>query len=132
MLLAEHFRQIDELSRLLESREEIILFPLLVIVLDECLNDLRRRLERRGRQVAIAAVPPDRFAVNQQHAIQQAVLAHEIFGWRNILGLLLSGSAANAVAPATKRPAPVIVACKKWRWFSSYDMATLLGCGSRP
>src|ERR1035437_5680988 len=70
--------------RLLETRKHRFLFRFLMIVLDEVTHDLRRVGEDVGIEIlAFGELPHCRF-INQEHAIEYAMLAHEVLGRRGL------------------------------------------------
>src|SRR5690349_11080557 len=90
MLLAQDTYEIHELSCPLEPREEELLFELLVVVLDEPADDPRPTREGLGWHLLTSTHPPEALLVDEQHPAQDAMLAHEILGGRDLLLSLLS------------------------------------------
>jgi hypothetical protein len=97
----------------LEAREHHLLLLALVIVLDEASDQLGAVLDRRDVEVTPGLEPPAGLAVHQQHAAQDAVLAHQVLSGTDVLfrllllfGFLRVGSRrAQAVRPKAA-PAP--------------------------
>ena len=58
-----------------------------MIVLDEILHELGGIRDHRGVKILIGRKSPDRCIVNEQHAVEHAVLTHQVFRWRDVLGL---------------------------------------------
>src|SRR5882724_2364797 len=50
-----------------------------MITLNEVANDSRGITQRFGRKILLRIDPAQHFAINQKHALQDAVLAHQIF-----------------------------------------------------
>src|ERR1700682_485517 len=88
VLLAQDGDQIHELPRLLEPREQLRLFQLLVIALDEAPDEARRQREHIDARVLLSLQPPCRLVVDEQHAVEDAVLAHEVLAGRDFFLLL--------------------------------------------
>jgi hypothetical protein len=84
VLRAQHLREIGQAPGLLEPREQVILLELLVVVLDERADDVGATAHRLRREVVPHIDPTDRFTVHEQHALQHAVLPHQILGRRDL------------------------------------------------
>jgi hypothetical protein len=95
MLLEKHIDQVHELARFSKTREKKVLFQLFVVVLDEAANDFRRIGYRIRGQIRIGINSPGRFSVDEQHALEHAMLAHQIFSWRDFLFLFLFSCTAK-------------------------------------
>ena len=80
VLGAEHLHQVGELVGLFEAGEEVVLLQLLVVVLDEAADDLRRLEQGLGREVLLRVQAPQDLVVHEHHPLQHAVLAHEVLG----------------------------------------------------
>src|SRR5205814_9886383 len=88
MLLAKDGGEIGQLSLFLEAREEMLFLELLVVPLDEIADERRRGLDGKG---GLAGVQPARaLLVDEEHAVEEAMLPHQVFGGRD-LGLLRRG-----------------------------------------
>ena len=80
MLLPENFHQADQLPRLLETREEVILLQLLVVVLDEAADDVRAIRHQARREVGpFGGEATQAFLVDEENAVQNSVLPHQVF-----------------------------------------------------
>src|SRR6185312_9226079 len=89
MLRAQRGDEVGQLVGLLEAREDELLFVLLVIVLDEGADDERRVGEGVGRYVLARVEAAQDLAVDEEHATEDAVLAHEIFGRGDLVLVLV-------------------------------------------
>ena len=85
MLRAQHARQLDQLLRLLESREDLFFLGLLVVGLDEPAN----QVGRTGKHLRRGAVAREPRLVDEQGAVEHAVLAHQVLSGRDFFLFLL-------------------------------------------
>src|SRR5207249_10850866 len=85
VLLQKHIDEIDEPIGFSEPWKEEILLELLVIILDEASDHFGGVEDGIGRKILAAIDPTDRFAVDQENALQHAVLAHQVLGGRDLL-----------------------------------------------
>jgi CubicO group peptidase (beta-lactamase class C family) len=85
MLLHQNVDELDHFSGLLEAREDELLLVLLVIILDEGADDLRRLGDDVRLDLLIGADAPNQLAVDEQKAAQHPVLAHQIFDRRDLV-----------------------------------------------
>src|SRR5439155_10110190 len=83
VLRAQDGDEVGQRPRLLEPREEMVLLQLLVVLLDEPAHDTRRAAHRVGRQLDAGLQPADRLLVDEQDAVEESVLAHEVLGRRH-------------------------------------------------
>ncbi len=85
-----------------ETREQKIFLELLVIILNEVANNSRAVRQSFWREILLCIDTPQHFAVNQKHALQNAVLPHQIFRRPNLgfffLILLFLGAAQQLTA----------------------------------
>ena len=92
VLLAEDGHEVDTLVRPLEAREDEVLLELLVVVLHEAPDDVGGGGEDLERQRLLALDAPGDLLVDEEHATEDAVLAHQVLDRRHLLGSLLPGS----------------------------------------
>ena len=77
MLGHQHVDQLDHAAGLLEAREDLLLFLLLVVGVHEVAHRLGRLGEDGGLDVLAAAQPPGAGLVDRQDAQQHAAVAHQ-------------------------------------------------------
>src|SRR5437867_3222917 len=90
VLGVERIDEIDELVLLSESRKEMILFELLVVLLDERSNDVCRICDCFRRKARLRCDPAANFVIDEQDTFEKAVLAHQVFGGSDLFLLLSS------------------------------------------
>ena len=90
MLREQHVDEVDHLPGFLEAREDVLFLRLLVVVLDEITHDLRRPADRGGIEIPLGVEFAHCRLVDQQRALEHAVLTHQIFGRCNGVLALLS------------------------------------------
>src|SRR5690242_16754263 len=93
MLESQRMHEVHELPRLLEARKEIVLLLLFVVLLDEAFDKLRGVGERVGWNVLIRIEPADRVAIDEERALEHAVLAHQVFVGTDLFLFLLGDGA---------------------------------------
>jgi len=107
MLRQENVRQVHQLVRLLESGKQKVLFELFVVVFHEGTDDRGSVGDRLWRHVWIGVHPVQGLAVDQENALQRPVLAHEVFGRRDLLcrsGCAIGGGSSFARFDASDDP----------------------------
>ena len=104
VLRPEDADQIDEGVGLLEPREELVLLELLVVVLDEPTDDAGRADQNGRVEVSLAIQTAHRFVVDQEHAVQDTVLTHQVLGRRDFLFFLPGVGRRLVLCPAHARP----------------------------
>jgi len=75
--------------RFFETWKQKILFQLFVIIFDETANNSGRVRQRFRWKILLRVHPAKHFAIDQQHALQHSMLAHQVFGRRDFLLLFL-------------------------------------------
>src|SRR5205807_7777474 len=85
MLLEQGADEAHHLPGLLEARKDVLFLIALVIVLDECANDLGGMGDGLGLELLAGIEPMDRLAIDEQQPPKDAVLAHQIFGRRDLV-----------------------------------------------
>src|SRR6266516_3542935 len=79
----------QESARLLETREEMVFLELLMVVLDEAADDPRGVRERpRGEVRSLCREAAQAFLVDEKHAVENSVLAHQVFRRSDLPGRL--------------------------------------------
>lgn len=84
MLLKERGHEIGLAVRGLKSREDELLFELLVVVLDEASDDASRAREHAEVERLTCFDAMRRFVVDEQNALERAVLLHEVLAGRHL------------------------------------------------
>src|SRR5215472_8500790 len=93
VLQQQHADEIEHLIGLLDTREDVLLLRLLVIVLDEVADDLCGLGDDRGIEILLGVELAHRRLVDQQHAVEHAMLAHQVLGQGDqLLGLVGCGA----------------------------------------
>jgi hypothetical protein len=91
VLLQQRADQLHHLIGLAEAREDEVLLGFFVIVLDEVLHHLGRFRDHLRIEIVVPGKAPHRRLINQQHAIKHAVLTHQVFRRRDVLGFYAGG-----------------------------------------
>ncbi len=76
MLFAQNAHQLDELAGFLKAREEVFLLVFFVVILDKVPDDLGGFGQKLRIEQTLPCHPPRHFLINEQHAVENAVLAH--------------------------------------------------------
>ena len=76
MLGAQDGYQLNEFASLFKTREKVRLLVFLVIILDEVPNDLGRFCQKLRVENVFLCKPPGDFFIDEQDAVENAVLAH--------------------------------------------------------
>ena len=85
MLLQERVHQVQQLSGAFELRKDVVLLVLLVILLHEVADEAGGVLEHLGRDLLPGTDAADAFLVDEQAAVQNAMLLHQVFRRRHPL-----------------------------------------------
>src|SRR5579884_1898950 len=80
MLGLEGVHQVGQLVMLLEDREDVFLLVLFVVLLHELADERGGMLEDFWADLLLIAQPPHPLFVNEQTAVENAMLFHQVFG----------------------------------------------------
>ncbi len=81
VLGAQYGGDVGEFARLFQLGEDILFLQVCVVVLDEASNDPRACIERLRGSLIAGLQAADAFSIDQQDALENSVLAHQVFGW---------------------------------------------------
>jgi len=79
VLLVQYIHQVHQFVCLPKAREKMFFFQFLVVVLNEFPDDVGRIDYGLRRKVLLGVNAPDHFVIDQKHAFQDSVLAHQVF-----------------------------------------------------
>lgn len=103
MLGAQDRGDVRELAGLFQLGEDVLLFQLSVVVLDEASNDLRAFVQCWSGTLIIGLEAADPLAIDQQDAFEHSVFAHQVLG-RGDRDFLFRGCVGPAFAGLGRRP----------------------------
>ena len=79
VLSLKRLDEINEFLVLLEDREDVLLFVLLVVFFNKAPDQLSGVIEDFGRNLLFVPKPPDGFLIDEKTTVEHTVFLHQVF-----------------------------------------------------